>query len=329
MRCLVTGAGGFIGGYLVKRLLDDGHEVAGTDIKELADWWQLDHRGSAWGALDLRDPLNCRDVLDVEHVDRVFHLAADMGGMGFIERHKADCMLNVLADTNMLVAARDAGVGRFYFSSSACVYPQALQRGSGGSLTEPDAYVVGADPEDGYGWEKLFIERMCRHFFEDFGLETRVGRHHTVYGEHGSWRDGREKVPAALSRKVAECKLGLADHVEVWGDGRQVRSFLHVDDAVDGILRVMESDVHEPVNIGSERPVTVEDLLCCVEDIASARRFNRVYDPSQPQGVRARCSDSTLLKSLGWSENVTVGEGVRRTYRWVEEQVKTGLTTNA
>lgn len=318
MRCLVTGAGGFIGGHLVKRLLADGHFVKATDIKDEVEWWQQSEAYEL-PLVDLSDPDECAVV--VNGVDWVFHLAADMGGMGFIESHKADCMLNVLADTNMLVASRLAGVKRFYYSSTACVYPQCLQNEGWRPtvhLTEQHAYP--ADPEDGYGWEKLFVERMCRHFYEDYGLETRVGRHHTTYGEHGSWNDGREKVPAALCRKVAEVKLGLSAHVEIWGDGRQVRSFLHVDDAVDGILRVMESDIGEPVNIGSENAVTVDALLSVIQLAASVGVLQKRYVDG-PQGVRARCSDSSLLKSLGWTPNVSLQDGVQRTYDWVEQRV--------
>ena len=321
---LVAGAGGFIGGHLVKALLTRGEFVRAADIKPLGEWWQL-HPDAQNHVIDLRQPLP-RPRPD-HGVDAVYNLACNMGGMGFIESNKAECMLNVLVSTNLIQAAHLAGVSRYFYASTACVYPQHLQRGCAVALRESDVYP--ADCEDGYGWEKLFSERMCRHFHEDYGLETRVGRFHTTYGPHGTWQGGREKVPAALCRKVALAKLTGGHEIDVWGDGKQERSGLFVADAVDAVLRLTESDHAEPLNIGGTEVFTVDGLLSLVERIAGVKPLRRVYDPFAPQGVRGRSSDNTrMCEATGWEPTTTLADGMERTYAWVEDQVRASLSTS-
>jgi GDP-D-mannose 3',5'-epimerase len=315
---LVTGAGGFIGGHLVGDLLRRGHRhVRAVDIKPVADWFQvfLDAQNLV---LDLREKQACYAAAD--DASWIYNLAADMGGMGFIEANKALCMMSVLINTHMLQAAKDCGARRYFYSSSACVYAAGRQRDPEvTALRESDAYP--ADPEDGYGWEKLFSERMCRHYREDFGLETRVGRYHNVYGPHGTWHGGREKAPAAICRKVAEAKRSGSREITIWGDGRQTRSFMYIDDCLEGTRRLMESDVADPINIGSDEPVSINGLVDIVEDIAGVR-LERRYDLSAPQGVRGRNSDNTVIRErLGWAPTITLRDGLTQTYRWVAEQV--------
>jgi nucleoside-diphosphate-sugar epimerase len=266
---------------------------------------------------DLRVSEQCRRVC--HGVSEVYQLAADMGGMGFIERHKAECMLSVLIDTHMLQAALAAGVARFFYASSACVYNIEHQAGADVvPLKEEDAYP--AMPEDGYGWEKLFAERLCRHFSEDFGLETRVARYHNVYGPHGAWDGGREKAPAAICRKVIQAKLSGTRSIDIWGDGRQARSFTFIDDCVKGTLLIAASDVSEPLNLGSSELVTIDRLVDIVEEIAGVR-LQRRYDASAPRGVAGRNSDNTRIRAvLGWEPSVRLRDGLERTYRWIHDE---------
>jgi len=315
---LVTGAGGFIGGHLVKALLAKGHAVRAVDIKPDAEWHQrfadADNRRA-----DLREPDAC--VQAVAGVGRVYNLASDMGGMGFIESHKAACMLSVLINTHLLQASAAADVERFFFGSSACVYAAEHQTSPDVTpLREGDAYP--AMPEDGYGWEKLFSERMCHHFTEDFGLETRVARYHNVYGPDGTFDGGREKAPAAICRKVAEAELSGRHEIEIWGDGKQTRSFTYIDDCVHGTLAIMDSDLSEPVNLGSATLVTIDDLVSIVEEIAGIT-LERRYKTDAPTGVRGRNSDNTKLRdAIGWEPNTTLRDGLEVTYRWVRDQVR-------
>ena len=319
MRVLVAGGGGFIGGHLVQRLLVDGHSVRAVDHKPLDEWFQLSP-----AAENLQADLSSLDSAQSVSQDQdwVFNLAADMGGMGFIENNKALCMLSSLINTHLLMAAKEAGVKRFLFSSSACVYASWHQdHTSIAPLKESDAYP--ADPEDGYGWEKLFSERMCRHFYEDFGLETRVARYHNVYGPWGSYDGGREKAPAAACRKIANVALGAPNNIEMWGDGKQVRSFTYIDDCVEGTLRLMESDFREPLNIGSSETVTIQDLFDTVQEVAGVDALQYEYDLTAPQGVRGRSSDNTLCEEvLGWSPRTTLREGIAPTYTWIAEQIR-------
>jgi GDP-D-mannose 3',5'-epimerase len=312
-KVLVTGAGGFIGGHLITALLEQGYDVRAVDAKELDGWYQL-HQEADNRRSDVSDPGACREAM--RGVDAVYNLAADMGGMGFIEANKALCMLSVLINTNMLIAAREAGVGRYFFSSSACVYAAEHQTSPNvTALKESDAYP--AMPEDGYGWEKLFSERMCRHFNEDFGLETRVARYHNVYGPYGTYAGGREKAPAAICRKVIEAKLAGKHQIEIWGDGQQTRSFMYVDDCVAGSIMLAESDVREPLNIGSSELVTINDLVSIAEQIADIK-LDREYRLDAPQGVRGRNSDNTLiLERLGWEPSISLRDGLERTYAWI------------
>ena len=317
----VCGAGGFIGGYLVQSLLDQGVEVVrAIDIKPLDEWYQSSKEVENL-VVDLKEKENCRKA--AEGATAVFQLAADMGGMGFIENNKALCMLSVLTTTHMLMAAREAGVQRFFYSSSACVYNADKQRSPEViPLKEEDAYPAQA--EDGYGWEKLFSERMCRHFEEDFGLQCRVARYHNVYGPLGTWTGGREKAPAAICRKVLEAKTSGKHEIEIWGDGKQTRSFMYIDDCLKGSQMIMESDIHEPLNLGSDELVTIDQLVDIVEEIAGIK-LQRRYNLHAPKGVNGRNSDNTkILKLLGWEPSIRLKEGMAKTYEWIESQMLVG-----
>ena len=315
---LVTGAGGFIGGSLVAAFLRDGYEsIRAVDIKPLDQWHQqlpeVDNRCS-----DLSEKSACYEA--TEGMNCVFNLAADMGGMGFIETHKAECMLSILINTHMLMAARDLGVQRFLFSSSACVYAAEKQTNADiVPLKESDAYP--AMPEDGYGWEKLFSERMCRHFREDYELDTRILRYHNVYGPHGTYDGGREKAPAAICRKVIEAQLSGNYEIEIWGDGEQTRSFMYIDDCLKGTQMLMGSDFSEPLNLGSDQLVTINQLTDIVEGIAGIK-LRLKYNLNAPTGVRGRNSDNTLIKQvLGWAPDTSLEDGMEKTYRWIYDQM--------
>jgi GDP-D-mannose 3',5'-epimerase len=314
---LVAGAGGFIGGHLAKRLRQDGFEVRGADVKPLEEWSQIPEGVDA-RQLDLSKLADAQEA--VEGTDTVYMLAADMGGMGFIETHKADCMLSVLISTHMLQAARDAGVERYFYSSSACVYAADKQVDANvTALKEEDAYP--AMPEDGYGWEKLFSERMARHFMEDFGIQTRVARYHNVYGPIGSFEGGREKAPAALCRKIAEAALTGKREIEIWGDGEQTRSFMYVDDCVEGTIRVTAGDSAVPVNVGSSELVSINQMVSIIEEIAGVT-VERRYNLDAPKGVRGRNSDNTLIQQIyGWEPSIKLSDGLERTYRWIYDQL--------
>ena len=314
---LVAGGGGFIGSHLVKRLLSEGYRVRSVDIKPLDEWWQV-HPGVENLSLDLKGLDNCRTA--VKGVTDVYNLAADMGGMGFIENNKALCMLSVLINTHLLEASREAGtVKRFFYASSACVYNGEKQQiADVTALKEEDAYP--ALPEDGYGWEKLFSERMCRHFNEDFGITCRVARFHNVYGPNGTWEGGREKAPAAICRKVIQAKAAGKHEIEIWGDGEQTRSFMFIDDCVKGIRDIMESNIDFPINLGSAEMVTINELVDIAEAIAGIK-LQRNYNLSAPKGVRGRNSDNTLIKKhLGWEPNTPLRVGLAKTFAWIEQQ---------
>ena len=317
-KAVVCGGGGFIGGHLVKSLTRNGVEVVrAVDIKPLDEWYQTTD-GVQNLSLDLKDLRNCEQA--AEGVDAVFQLAADMGGMGFIENNKALCMLSVLTNTHMLMAARNQDVQRFFFSSSACVYNADKQRDPNVvALKEEDAYP--AMPEDGYGWEKLFSERMCRHFREDYGLQTRVARYHNVYGPLGTWTGGREKAPAAICRKVLEAKHSGKHEIEIWGDGKQTRSFMYIDDCTKGSQMFLESEVTEALNLGSDELVTIDQLVSITEEIAGVK-LKRNYNLDAPKGVNGRNSDnSRTLEQLGWEPSIRLREGLRKTYEWIESEM--------
>ena len=318
---LVTGGGGFIGGHLVAELVRQGREVRSVDCKPISEWHQVfdeaDNRVLDVSLLDA-----AREAVD--GCTEVYNLAADMGGMGFIEGNKALCMLSVLPSTHVLMAARDAGVERFFYSSSACVYAAEKQETPEvPALKESDAYP--AMPEDGYGWEKLFSERMCRHFMEDFGFETRVARYHNVYGPEGTWVGGREKAPAAICRKVAEAAQTGSGEIEIWGDGHQTRSFMYIDDCVKGTLMIAGGPRIDPINLGSSELVTINGLVDIVEDIAGVE-LERRCKLDAPQGVRGRNSDNTLIReTYGWEPSISLRDGLEKTYAWVSEQVEQQL----
>lgn len=317
-RVLVAGGGGFIGGHLANTLAGQGLTVRAVDIKPTTEWHQIPE-GVEAQQLDLSKIENCQAAVD--GVDIVYMLAADMGGMGFIETHKAECMLSVLTSTHMLLAARDAGVSRYFYSSSACVYAAGKQTESAvTALKESDAYP--AMPEDGYGWEKLFTERMCRHFLEDYGLETRVARYHNVYGPLGTFEGGREKAPAALCRKVAIAALGGNKEIEIWGDGEQTRSFMFIDDCVEGTLRITAGTNAEPVNLGSAELVSINQMVDFIESIAGLT-VERRYKLDAPLGVRGRNSDNTMIQDLyGWEPSTKLADGLEQTYRWIYDELK-------
>ena len=323
---LVAGGGGFIGGHLVADLLRRGRtRIRAVDIKPCDEWYQVFPDVENVVA-DLKDLPNCVDAS--RGAAEVYNLAADMGGMGFIENNKALCMLSVLINTHLLLAARAAGVRRYFYASSACVYNAEKQRSPDvTALKESDAYPALA--EDGYGWEKLFSERMCRHFLEDFGLVTRVARFHNVYGPHGTWEGGREKAPAAICRKVIDALATGRHEIEIWGDGQQTRSFMYIDDCILGIRRIMESDIEEPINLGSSELVSINDLVSLVEGIAGVT-LPRTYNLSAPKGVNGRNSDNTKIREyLGWEPDTRLRDGLARTYEWIrgDYQAKYGRAT--
>ncbi|GAA2285531.1 NAD-dependent epimerase/dehydratase family protein [Glycomyces scopariae] len=315
---VVAGAGGFIGGHLVASLLAEGKTVRAVDVKPLDEWYQV-HGGTQNLQMDLADLANCETAVG-DGAAEVYNLACNMGGMGFIENNKALCMLSVLPSTHMLMAAKESEVGRFFYSSSACVYAGYKQTEANiAPLKEEDAYP--ADAEDGYGWEKLFSERMCRHFREDFGLETRIARYHNIYGPVGTWDGGREKAPAATCRKIAVAALTGQKEVEIWGDGEQTRSFTYIDDCVHGTKMFTRGDVTEPLNLGSSELTTINNLYYLVADIAGIDIELKHVEGAL--GVRGRNSDNTLIqKYYGWEPSISLREGMSKTYEWVYDQVK-------
>jgi nucleoside-diphosphate-sugar epimerase len=318
MTVLVTGAGGFIGGALVTDLLKDGLEVRAVDMKPTDQWYVVESAADNH-VLDLQDLGNCRRAAD--GCAEIYNLAADMGGMGFIESHKAECMLSVLISSHMLMAAKESGAERYFYSSSACVYAADHQADPNvTALKESDAYP--AMPEDGYGWEKLFSERMARHFLEDYGLETRVARYHNVYGPNGTYDGGREKAPAAICRKVGQAVLSGNHEIEIWGDGKQTRSFTYIDDCLYGTRMIMGGNNAEPVNLGSSELVSIDELVAIVEEIAGVT-LERHYKLDAPQGVRGRNSDNTLIKEIySWEPTTSLRVGLEATYEWVFAQLE-------
>ena len=321
---LVCGAGGFIGGHLVDSLLKDGHEVVCADVKPLEYWFQLHDECNNF-SLDLKEIENCEQVMT--GVEYVYNMACNMGGMGFIENNKAECMLSVLINTNLLRTCIKHKVKKYFFSSSACVYNGSKQSSTFvDGLKEEDAYP--AMPEDGYGWEKLFSERMCRHFFEDFGLETRVARYHNVYGPMGTFDGGREKAPAALSRKVIDAKIKDEKKIDVWGDGEQTRSFMFIDDCIEGTKKLFNSECREVLNIGSEEQVSINQMIEIIEDISSFK-VKKNYQLDKPKGVRGRNSNNDLIRSkIGWDAKISLKDGLKITYKWIESQIKLNINNN-
>ena len=317
-KIFVAGAGGFIGGHLVRRLLDLGSIVIAADIKPLDLWFQKFNDAKNY-SIDLKKIDNC--LIHTKDVDYIFNLACNMGGMGFIENNKAECMISVLINTHLLMAAKQNNAKKFFFSSSACVYNTSLQNKNFISgLKENDAYP--ALPEDGYGWEKLFSERMCRHFYEDFNLEISIARFHNIYGPLGTYDGGREKAPAALCRKIAKAKIQNDDHIDIWGDGNQTRSFLYINDCLDGILKLFETDYSEPLNIGSDQQVSINQLADIICAISNKSDLKRNYLLDKPKGVAGRSSNNDLSKKiLNWEFEYTLEQGLQKTYEWIERDL--------
>jgi len=317
-KILVAGGGGFIGGHLAKSLADRGHDVRVVDVKPLDQWYQRTE-----GAENIVANLEEKDACfsASEGCDEVYNLACNMGGMGFIENNKALCMLSILINTHLLMAAKEFQIKKYLYSSSACVYAADKQTDATvTALKEADAYP--AMPEDGYGWEKLFSERMCKHFEEDFGMEVRIVRFHNVYGPDGTWRGGREKAPAALSRKIIEAKKSGNLKIEVWGDGEQTRTFMYIDDCITGLDKLMESDFSDPINLGRSELVSINQLIDIISDIAGVE-VEREHNLDAPQGVRGRSSDNSLiLEKLNWEPEVDLKTGLVKTYSWIEEQIE-------
>ena len=325
---VVCGAGGFIGGHLVADLVQHGFtRIRAVDIKPPSRWYQRFDGVENFGSMDLKELSACRRVLKDAYW--VYNLAADMGGMGFIENNRALCMLSVLINTHLLQAAREAHVDRFFYASSACVYNHDMQTDPAVTgLKEEDAYP--AMPEDGYGWEKLFSERMCRHFTEDFGLITRVARFHNVYGPLGTYDGGREKAPAAICRKVIEAKFDGRHEIEIWGNGEQTRSFMYIDDCIQGTQDIMRNETIDfPINLGSAEKISINQLVDVVEDIARIK-LKRRYNLDAPKGVTGRNSDNTLIqKMLGWEPSIPLRVGMEKTTAWIYDQLKTGKSRNS
>ena len=320
MKILVAGAGGFIGGHLVKNLLEEGHDLVCADLKPLEYWFQVFEKSKNF-SLDLKEYENCLKVTN--GVDYIYNMACNMGGMGFIENNKAECMLSVLINTNFLRACIKNSVKKYFFSSSACVYNASKQKKTFvDGLKEVDAYP--ADPEDGYGWEKLFSERMCRHFTEDFGLQTRVLRYHNVYGPDGTYDGGREKAPAAICRKIANAKINNANSIDVWGDGEQTRSFMYIDDCIYGTKLIFNSNSTDVYNLGSDEQVSINQLIDIIENIAEYK-VNRNYQLDKPKGVRGRSSDNQKIHNdFNWSPNIKLYDGLKITYEWIYNQIVSG-----
>ena len=320
---LICGAGGFIGGHLVNDLMKSGNEVICADIKPKEYWFQIFDSNKNF-SLDLKEYENCLKV--TEGVDYIYNMACNMGGMGFIENNKADCMLSVLINTNLLRACLVHKVKKYFFSSSACVYNATKQEKIFiPGLKENDAYP--AAPEDGYGWEKLFSERMCRHFSEDFGLETRVLRYHNVYGPLGTYDGGREKAPAALSRKIALAKINNQKEIEVWGDGEQTRSFMYIDDCLEGTKKIFNSELTDVYNLGSDEQVSINQMIDMIEQIADYK-VKRKYLLDKPKGVRGRSSDNSKIKlDLDWAPSISLMDGLTKTYKWIDNELKSGENT--
>ena len=304
--------------------MDEGHEVVCADVKPLEFWFQTFEQNINY-SLDLKDYQNCLKV--TKNIDYIYNMACNMGGMGFIENNKAECMLSVLINTNLLRACIENKVKKYFFSSSACVYNADKQMDVFvPGLKEDDAYP--AQPEDGYGWEKLFSERMCRHFYEDFGLETRVVRYHNVYGPLGTYDGGREKAPAAICRKICLAKINKQKEIDVWGDGEQTRSFMFIDDCIEGTKKLFNSNLKDVYNIGSDEQVSINQMISTIEDIADIK-VNKNYLLDKPKGVRGRSSDNVKIKKdLNWVPSTKLKDGLKKTYKWIHNQIISGDNSN-
>ncbi len=323
MKILIAGAGGFIGGYLVKDLLEQGHELVAADIKSTKNWYQVHDSGAVQNIqADMREKAACDT--HSKGIDRIYNLACNMGGMGFIENNHSLCMESVLIQSHMLMAARDNQVSQIFYSSSACVYPEEIQTEIMDSQSQglKEDTAIPANPQDGYGWEKLFSEIMTDYFRKDFNLDPRICRFHNVYGPNGTWDGGREKAPAAISRKVAQAVMSGKHEIEIWGDGEQTRSFMYIDDCITGLNLVWEKGDHRPINLGSDEMVSINGLVDIVEEIAGIK-LKRNYKLDAPLGVRGRNSDNTMIKEvLGWAPSISLKDGMEKTYAWIYDQLK-------
>ena len=326
-KILIVGAGGFIAGHLIKKLLINGNSIVAVDIKPKEYWFQDFNEVENYYAMDMKDIYNCRKV--VKEIDYVFNMACNMGGMGFIENNKAECMQSVLINTNLLISCKEDKVEKYFFSSSACAYNKSKQQDVFiKGLKEEDAYP--ADPEDGYGWEKLFSERMCRHFMEDYGIQVRIARYHNIYGPFGTYDGGREKAPAALCRKIIDSKIAKKNKIQVWGDGEQTRTFLYVDDCVEGTLRLFDSNHSDPVNIGSDEQVSINQMIKMIQEISKSEELKLEYQLEKPKGVRGRSSDNDLVKKvLNWSYQIKLKDGLAKTYNWIYSEMKKKGSNNS
>jgi len=322
MKILVAGAGGFIGGHLTKKLASEGHEVTSLDIKNKNEWHQHTE-GVKEVTSDMRDFNSCGIVAVGK--DRIYNLACNMGGMGFIQNNHVDCLESVLIQTNFVRVMREmSDTKEIFYSSSACAYPEDIQEDVDSvALKESDAYP--ANPQDGYGWEKIFSEIITQYGIKDCGINPRIFRFHNCYGPYGTWEGGREKAPAAMCRKVIEAKLSGNHDIEIWGDGEQTRTFMYIDDCITGIEKIWQSDYTDPLNLGSDEQVTVNQLVDIAEELGGIK-LKRNYDLSKPQGVRGRNSDNTLIKEvLGWSPSIPLKDGMEKTYKWIYDEVKKSL----
>jgi len=317
-KILVAGAGGFIGGHLIKELLKYNNKIVAADIKPMEYWFQLNDNCKNYTA-DLKNKEFCAQL--TENIDYVFNMACNMGGMGFIENNKAECMLSVLINTHLLESCIKNKVKKYFFSSSACVYNAQKQNTPFiHGLKEEDAYP--AEPEDGYGWEKLFSERMCRHFNEDFGLDVRIARYHNIYGPLGTFDGGREKAPAALCRKIAKCKINNNYEIDVWGNGEQTRTFLFIDDCIEGTLKLFNSNYTKPLNIGSDEQVSINEMISKIQEISNISELKKNYQLNMPQGVKGRSSNNdTAIKILNWKYKTSLKTGLEKTYNWIYDQL--------
>jgi len=328
MKILVAGAGGFIAGYLVKDLLSQGHQVVAADIKPAEMWYQTFKDAENHANCNLQEKHHCYNLS--KGVDRIYNLACNMGGMGFLEYNQAICMENVLIQTHMMMAARDNGVKEILYSSTACVYPAVIQSQikdeASQALKESD--VFPANPNDGYGWEKLFSELITHYYGKDFDIDSRTCRFHNIYGPYGTWRGGREKAPAAICRKVIEAQLSGKHEIEIWGDGKQTRSFMFIDDCITGMELMWKKGDSRPLNLGSDRMVSINQLVDIVESIAGIK-LKRNYNLNAPQGVRGRNSDNTMIKEvLDWAPSITLEEGLVKTYSWIYNQMQNPKTNS-
>ena len=319
-KILVVGAGGFIAGHLIKKLFENVNSITAVDIKPKEYWFQDFDKAENYYSTDMKILENCMKL--TKNIDYIFNMACNMGGMGFIENNKAECMQSVLINTNLLIASKENKVKKYFFSSSACAYNISRQQDNFvDGLKEEDAYP--ANPEDGYGWEKLFSERMCRHFMEDYGIEVRIARYHNIYGPYGTFDGGREKAPAALCRKVINSKMNNNKIIDVWGDGKQTRSFLYIDDCIDGTIKLFESDYSEPVNIGSDEQVSINQMIDILEEISENKGLKKEYQLDKPKGVRGRSSNNDLVKKiLGWEYRIKLKDGLKKTYEWIYSEIK-------